>query len=205
MKENKTKLIDNEFYELIELYKDHVNEETNRRTRKVAVFWSFASILYVHSDLHLNIYETDENTKGIITPWGIPVTGITEDKFCAFLLIMVLYFIIKFIYSIWKINRDTNIRYIFMHFWSIVDHTKDLHTNDDSRKKLISQFEEKIYSRPDPVQIDTKEEYKRKYYTWLFIYRYRVIGLLDYFFAPIFFPVILGFLALISLAARLWF
>ena len=190
----------NKSAEVIELYKAHVEEETNRRTRKISVFWSFISIFYVHSDLHLNITEIAEDTRGI-TPWGVPIAGITEEKFLHFLFIMVLYFIIKFFFSMIKINRDTNIANIFMHFLSVDGFSVGLQTGDGSRKEIIQRFKAARLSKDDP----DNNYIERRRYTWLFIYRYRIIGFLDYFFTPIFFPAILGFWALIVLAIRVWF
>ena len=190
-----------EFEELIEMYRDHVGDERNRRTRKISVFWSFISIFYVHSDLHLNITEIAEGTRGIVTPWGIPITGVTEEKFLHFLFIMVLYFIIKFVFSMIKINKDTNIVNIFMHFLSVDDFSVGLQTGDGSRKEIIQQFKMARLSEDDP----DNNYIERRRYTWLFIYRYRIIGFLDYFFTPILFPAILGFWALIVLAIRVWF
>ena len=214
MKENE-KLKDNEFDELIEIYKDYVEEETNRRIRRVSIFWSSISIFYIHSDLHLNIATTAEGVQGIATPWGIPVAGITEEKFLVLLFILTLYFMIKFLFFVLKAHRKSNIYIIFRHFYSVGDDTKSFHTGGGSYFDLKYQrtFEKSIPSvvlgEPTTEQ-SANDDYsdsklRQRYDTWLFMYHYRFVGFLEYFFAPIIFPASVGLWALIQLAAQVYF
>ena len=192
------KLDDNEFDELIEVYKNRVEEDVNRRTRRALVLWSFIPILYICGDLHLNIGTTNKMAKFL----GIPVDGITEDKFLWFLLIMVFYFIIKFILYVVKIifmikaERDMNICEFFMHFWSMKDRT-----GNNSRKDLREKFKGNISVHESNMPLDPK--FERRYHTWLFVHHHNIIGFIDYFFGPIIFPACLGLWAFVILVFRI--
>ena len=49
------------------------------------------------------------------------------------------------------------------------------------------------------------ENYTDNREMWLFMMKYRVMGFLEYFFAPIMFPTILAFWALFMLAMEVFF
>ena len=188
------KLDDNEFDELIEVYKNHVEEDVNRRTRRALVLWSFIPILYICGDLHLNI--------GTAKISGIPVDGITEEKFLYFLFIMILYFIIKFALYVVKVifmiraERDMNICEFFVHFRSMKDRT-----GNSSRKDLRKKFKGNISVHESNMPLDPK--FERRYHTWLFVHRHNIIGFIDCFFGPIIFPACLGLWAFAILVFRI--
>ena len=191
-----------EFDELIEVYKDYVEKDVNRRTRRALVFWSFIPILYLHGDLRLNIATTTTNSGETAKFWGIPVDGITEDKFLCFLFIMILYFIVKFVFYVVKIipmmktKKDTNICKIFVHFLSLKDRT-----GNGSRKELREKFRENISVHESNTPFDSK--FESRYHTWLFVHRYYIIGFIDYLFSPIIFPALLGLWAFAILVVRI--
>ena len=205
------KLENKEFDELIEMYKKHMDDEPNRRTRKFTILWSSISIFYILGDLHLNVADTGNEEKGNAIAWGIPITGITEDKLLIFLLIMSLYFLAKFVFSIIKLHRQLIITQLFDHFWSLRkdEFTKGSHTDSQGSYLAFQRNETtKEKNRPFPrivgSEIDLSiSENKNKFDTWLFMYHYSVVGLLEYFFAPVIFPAILGICAIVTLAVEL--
>ena len=214
MKEDQ-KLEDKEFDELIEIYKIHVNDERNRRTRKLTILWSSVSIFYILGDLHLNVTNTGNEDEGNAIAWGIPITGITEEKLLIFLFIISLYFLAKFFFSIVKLNRQLNLIYLFNHFWSLGknEHRMDSHTSTqesyvgfqrDSKGSIgFSIIDGKF--KPSQPKDESISGNKDRYDTWLFMYHYRVIGSLEYIFAPVLFPSILGIYAIVNLAIELFF
>ena len=184
------KLDDSEFDELIEVYKNYVEEDVNRRTRRALVLWSFIPILYLCGDLRLNIDKTTKNVEETVRFMGIPVDGITEEKFLLFLFIMVSYFIVKFILYMIKIisiiRTEINICKFFIRFWYMKGRTES-----SSRKELREEFKGKNISvHESNMPLDSK--FERRYHTWLFVHRYHIIGFIDYFLGPIFFPASLG-------------
>ena len=210
------KLKDVEFDELIEMYKKHVDDEPNRRTRKFAILWSSISIFYTLGDLHLNVADTYNEDKGNAIAWGIPITGITEDKLLIFLLIISFYFLAKFLFSIIKIHRQLIITQLFGHFWSLRkdELTRGFHTYTqgsyvDFQRSESTKEKNQFQTMGGVVKPGRTDKSisgnKSKFDTWLFMYHYWVVGLLDYFFAPVLFPLILGICAIVTLAVELFF
>ena len=191
------KLGNKEFDELIEIYKKHVDEEPNRRTRKSAILWSSISIFYTLGDLHLNVADTGNEGKGYAVAWGIPITGITEDKLLIFLLIVSSYFLAKFFFFVLKLHRQFKIIQILNCFWSLRKDKFTVMFHTPTQGSYVD-FQRKI--SPEPIY-----KHRNTYDTWLFMYHYRIVGLLEYFFAPLIFPAILGICAIVTLAVELFF
>lgn len=61
------------------------------KLRKPVIFWAALSFFYVEGNIHLNLVATD-NGLGIQTPWGVPIIGMTEEKFLTALAIILGYF-----------------------------------------------------------------------------------------------------------------
>ena len=213
MKKNE-ELTDHQFDELVEIYKTYVEEEANRRTRRITVFWSSVSIFYIHGDLHLNIATTAEAVNGTATPWGIPIAGITEAKFLVVLSILTLYFITKFAFFVIKAHRKVNIWLIVKRLCSVDEHTKSFHTGMGS---FFDLKQNRTFEKAIPRAIlgdratrkSTDDDYsdsqlRQRYDTWLFMYHYRIVGSLEYVFAPLIFPALLSIYAISVLAVELF-
>lgn len=65
------------------------------KLHKPVIFWAALSFFYVEGDIHLNLVATD-NGMGIQTPWGVPIIGMTEEKFLTALAIILGYFWFRF-------------------------------------------------------------------------------------------------------------
>lgn len=63
-------------------------DEKNRLARRTVFFWAGLTLLYLWGDLNLNIKPLSGGNEGLVTPWGIPISGITENKFLVGLLII---------------------------------------------------------------------------------------------------------------------
>lgn len=64
------------------------------KLRKPVIFWAALSFFYVEGDIHLNLVATD-NGLGMQTPWGVPIVGVTEEKFLTALAIILGYFLFR--------------------------------------------------------------------------------------------------------------
>ena len=145
------------------------------------ILWSFISLLYIYGDLRLNISETDSGESGMVTPWGLPIIGITDNHILVFLLIMTLYFWAKFLFCVIKIHLSID-------FCVMV---RALFSQESNTERHFAWFE---YLEDDNL------DHERN--TRLFLVNYPIIRFLDYFFAPIIFPVILSSWALISIVRK---
>ena len=174
-----------EFNDCIEKYKDYVKEESIRRTRKATIFWSFISILYIYGDLHVNTIKTT----GGAAPWGIQIGGVTAEKFLIFLFIITLYYIFQLFFSIVKISMKYKV-YRLIHY-------------------ILTMPGEGVGWEEAGLEIHAENSgkdsnYDLKHERWLFMYKNRVVGLLEHFFAPIIFPVLLSLWALVSLGVKVF-
>ena len=216
------KLEDEEFDELIEIYKGHVDDNLNRRVRKLTILWSFISSFYVLGGLHLNVAHTGNEEEADAIVWGILITGITESKFLIFLFIVSAYFMANFLFSIWKLHRQLNIIRLFKHFWSLRKDelttafsisTKPSYADFRHREALDEAHKEALregkFGNIERKLKDTKQKQpiaanRKRYDIRLFIYYYRFVGSLEYFIVPVIFPMILGICAISVLAVE-WF
>lgn len=65
------------------------------KLRRPMVFWSTVILFYFWGDIQFNLVATDDGT-GIQTPWGVPITNVTEEKILWGLAIIHLYFYLRF-------------------------------------------------------------------------------------------------------------
>ena len=202
--------------ELIEIYKIHVDDDLNRRDRKLTILWSFISIFYVLGDLGLNVAHTgnEEEVSAIVR--GILITGITESKLLIFLIIILAYFVIKFIFSTWKLHRQLNGTRLLKHFWTLhkgefttgfVTSPKpsylELHCSESFSESIKEEVLENTVEpkQPDDESISAN---RKRYDIQLFMYYYRIVGSLEYIFAPLIFPALLSVCAIVLLAVELF-
>ncbi len=209
--------------ELIEIYKVHVDDDLNRRDRKLTILWSFISIFYVLGDLGLNVAHTgNEEEVGAIVR-GILITGITESKLLIFLIIILTYFMVKFIFSTWKLHRQLNGTRLLKHFWTSRkgEFTQpsyfELHFSeplsksisedilkDTAKPKQPSDESSKDIAEPKQPSDESISANRKRYDIQLFMYYYRIVGSLEYIFAPLIFPALLGVCAIVLLAVKLF-
>lgn len=62
---------------------------------KQLVFWSAIVIFYILGDLQLNLVG-EEGSKGLQTPWGVPVSNVSNAKFLIGLKMIHGYFVVRF-------------------------------------------------------------------------------------------------------------
>ena len=177
------------FNDRIEKYKDYVKEEDIRRTRKATIFWSFISILYIYGDLHVNTIKTTGGVSGGATPWGIQIGGVTAEKFLIFLLVITLYYAFQFFFSALKVSMKYKV-YRLIHYILTMP------------GEAVGWEEGGLEIHADKSGKDS--EYDLKHERWLFMYKNRVVGFLEHFFAPIIFPALLSLWAVVSLGIKVF-
>lgn len=166
-----------EFTDRIAKYENYVKEENVRRTRKATIFWSFISIFYIYGDLHVYTIKATGGMGGSVTPWGIRIGGLTEEKFMAFLFIMALFYAFQFFFFVLKVYMKYEV-YRLIHYVL----TMPGEAEGWERAELENHARD---SGKDG-------EYDLKHERLLFMHKHRVVGLLEHFFAPIFFPALLS-------------
>ncbi|MGI9392819.1 MAG: hypothetical protein ACR2N8_04705 [Parvibaculales bacterium] len=61
------------------------------KLRRVVVFWSAILLFYVWGELGINLI-AGESGGGFQTPWGVPITNLTEEKLLLGLFVIQAYF-----------------------------------------------------------------------------------------------------------------
>lgn len=73
--------------------------EQDQRARRIVFIWSGLTLLYLWGDFNLNIKPSLNGEEGLVTPWGIPISGITEIKFLWGLLIINFIFLVRLMWN----------------------------------------------------------------------------------------------------------
>jgi len=157
--------------------KHMMNIGITRRSGKLVVFWSFVSLCYIFGDLQID----PENE---IVVWGIKLLGVTNQKIVILLAIINVYFLMNFIFIVIRVCLTSN---------SIVALIDMISMNRE--EKIRAQ--DKILNWKDYDDDDPAKEKRREISSMMIKFRY--MGALEYFFAPIIFPSLLGFLAITML------
>lgn len=176
-----------EFNNCFEKYQDYLQKESIRRIRKATIFWSFISILYIFGDLHVNAIKATGGMSGGVTPWGIQISGVTTEKFLMFLLIVTAYYSFQLFFSTVKVFMKYRV-------CRLVHYLLTMPGEDVGREKAGLE----IHAAKSGID----SNYDRKHERWLFMYKNRVVGFLEHFFAPIIFPVLLSLWAVTSLGIK---
>ena len=171
--------------EEISLERHKANIDRARPYVRMVIFWSSISLFYIFSDIHVGTANGlgDENNGTLI--WGIRIFGVTEQKFLYFLLIVNFYHGIKFAFVIIRISIISNSWVAFRSLgWKTFDR------NFEGAK--IEKIEDSIESNEntDPTDPERQSNENRRE-TLLLMIRYYIMGLVEYFVAPIILPAIL--------------
>ena len=161
-----------------------------RQSSKRTVLWSSASLFYIYGDITIGTNGSQQDTGSEAVVWGIPFIGITEMTFESLIFIMTLYFFVKTIFSIIRVHIICDSWMAFKEMLSLSD--RDV----DRNEAMLQEYEHR--SKND-------DENKHNLETWLFMMKFRLMGFLEYFFAPIIFPTVLAFWALFVLAMEVFF
>ena len=169
--------------------------------RKV-VFWSFASLFIICGDISIK----DADASAAL--FGIHISNFTQKKFLFILLILTVYYGVKFIFSVIRNG-------IIANSWSVFKNNICTTGFDKGRSEAeIHQIERNINSTSGKItHIDggsvklsdprARDEDKRE--LLLLMKRYNIVGFLEYFFAPIIFPALLFLCALAMLVIEVFF
>ena len=191
-----------------ECMKHHKKSIISSRPRsRLAVFWSFVSLFYIYGDISIGNREYQNDTVNEVVVWGIPFVGITETTFLSIVFIMTLYSSLKSMFSIIRVHILCNSLMAFKEMISLSgfdigwkEHEERYQTPEPPVGISFSGHSERgpqITEKKDERYIDNRE-------VWLFMIKYRLMGFLEYFFAPIIFPTILAFWALCILAMEVF-
>ena len=174
---------------------------------RLIILWSFVSLFYIYGDISIGIREDQHNSANEVVVWGIPFVGITETTFIYFIFIMTIYFFMKFIFSIIRMHISCNSWMAFKEMISLSDYDVGWKEGEERYKSPEPPvgISFSVHSEGSPRVTEKKdEEYTDNREMWLFMMRYRLMGFLEYFFAPIIFPAVLAFWALFMLAMEVF-
>ena len=181
--------------------------------RKV-IFWSFVSLFCIHFDIYVGTAETTEAVNSMVTFFGIHFFGITKEKFWYFLLMLNLYHVVRFSFSVLK-------SIIIADSWTVFKNTLLVTEFDRGVSEAeIDSIDEKTKSgnmsggifikkgeikSTDPRRVAEKQrELLNQREFLLMMRRYNIMGFLEYFFSPIIFPAILSLWALLMLTIQVF-
>lgn len=169
------------------------------------IFWSSVALFCIYGGIYVGTEGTTVNTNNVTTLFGVQFFGITEKNFWCFLLIVNIYYAIKFSFSIVKVTMVAK-------SWSVFkDITSTTDSDRDSSKAEIDSIESSDHmggkvnldgGRMELSDPEKRSENKRE--LLLFMKYYHGMGLLEYFFAPIFFPAFLSIWASIMLVIQVF-
>ena len=178
--------------------------------RKVILF-SFVSLFCIFGDMYIGT----ENANTSITLFGLQIFGITQKKFLLLLLIMNIYFFARFAFSVIKNIIIANSFSLFkdvigignldryneeLNRMALEEMTSELIGNIKSEDHADSEIDANRENQ-EITNLEEETENKREI---LLMMKYNVLGFLEYFFAPIFCPTILGLCALIMLVKQVF-
>ena len=156
-----------------------------------------------------------ENANASITLFGIQIFGITQTKFLLLLLIMNIYLLIRFVFSVIKNIVIANSFSLFKDVIGIGNldkYNEELNRiiSEEMTSDLIGDMKSKDHAdseidanRKDEelTNLEEKTENKREI---LLMMKHNILGLLEYFVAPIIFPAILSLWASIMLVIQVF-
>ena len=175
-------------YRCLKTHKKSIGD--TRQSSKRTVLWSSVSLFYIYGDITIGTNGNQQDTGSEAVVWGIPFIGITEMTFVSFVFIITLYFFAKMIFSIIRIHIICDSWMVFKEMLSLSD--RDVHQNEAMLQEYGRRSEN-----------DDKDRHNLE--TWLFMMKYRLMGFLEYFFAPIIFSTVLAFWALFMLVMEIVF
>ena len=191
-----------------ECMKHHKKSIINTRPQsRLSVFWSFVSLFYIYGDISIGIRDNQTDTVSEVVVWGIPFVGITETTFLSIVFIMTLYYSLKSIFSIIRVHIFCNSLMAFKEVISLSSFDIGWKGHEQTYRNLKAPVGISLsgHLEGNPQITERKdEEYVDKREVWLFMMEYRLMGFLEYFFAPIIFPSILAFWALCMLAMEVF-
>ena len=180
---------------------------STRPQSRLAVFWSFVSLFYIYGDISIGIRDNQTDTVSEVVVWGIPFVGITETTFLSIVFIMTLYYSLKSIFSIIRVHILCNSLMAFKEMISLasfgIGWKEYGQTYRNPKAPVGNSFSGHLEGNPWITE-RKDEEYIDKREVWLFMMKFRLMGFLEYFFAPIVFPIILSIWALCMLAMEVF-
>ena len=199
--------------------KYHKKSIANSRPQsRLVIFWSFVSLFYIYGDISIGTRGNQNNSVNEVVVWGIPFFGITEITFLQFISIVTLYYLFKLIFSIVRVHILCNSLMAFKELISLsgYDIRREKHEKRYRSPERPVGISLSVSSGENPQSFDPQstnpqitqkkdEEYIDNREMWLFMMKYRLMGFLEYFFAPILFPTILALWALFVLAMEVFF
>ena len=197
-----------------ECMKHHKKSIANTRPKpRLIVFWSFVSLFYVYGDISIGNRGNQDNSVNEVVVWGVPFIGIAETTVLSFVFILILYHFLKLMFSIVRVHILCNSLMAFKEFISLSGYDTGWNEHEErygNHERLVgislSVRSERGLRVTDPRSTERKdEEYIDNREMWLFMMKYRLMGFLEYFFAPIVFPIVLAFWALFVLAMEVFF
>ncbi len=185
------------FHRLIREYREGI--EGSRLSRKSIILWTFVSILYIRGGLSLK-------TAGTGTVLGVSIEGITEEKLLWLLLILIMYYAIKYVFALLKIHRRLEVCEQLSLFklccWFLFA------VSDEQMKRAVSDLRMAPYPEHTQKNIGgdmiVKDLDGEERNTLLFWRHSRLFGGLEYVLMPIIFPTTLFLWALIEIVWRLF-
>lgn len=174
--------------------KDHKREVAKvRRAGRLTVLWSFISLFFVYGDMTIGVDEGNRSSGEAAIVWGIPIIGITEETFLFFLLIMTMYYMVNFVFVIVRVHIMSN-------SWQALKVILCMPMSEKDKAWSEIELEEEVEQQFAGKNTEGSDEQKaaeaeNRELIRLMI-RYRLMGFLEYFFAPIFFPAVLCLWAL---------
>ena len=175
-------------------------------SRKI-IFWSSVSLFCIYGGIYVGTEEIAGNMNNMTTLFGVQFFGVTENKFWYFLLIINIYYAIKFAFSVVRTVIVADSWSVFKDIISTTDfdrgmseakiHIIEKDIKSRSHMGGITKIDGGKMELSDP---ETKSENERE--LLLLMKYYHGMGLLEYFFAPIIFPACLSLWTLTMLVIQ---